>query len=85
MRTIGHVAYELELPSELEAVHLVFHVSILRKFLSDLSRVAPIGDIQVTEDQSYDKLPVAILDRQVRKLRTRELTSVMVIWRNKSK
>jgi len=70
MWTIGYMAYELEFPSELEAVHSVFHVSILRKCLSDLSRVTLIGNIQVTEDLSYDEITVAILDRQVRKLRT---------------
>ncbi|WMV51319.1 hypothetical protein MTR67_044704 [Solanum verrucosum] len=44
-KRIDNVAYELELPQELAAVHL-------------------------------------ILDRQVRKLRTKEVTSVKVLWKN---
>ncbi|WMV45355.1 hypothetical protein MTR67_038740 [Solanum verrucosum] len=30
----------------------------------------------------YEEIPVQILDRQVRKLRTKEVASVKVLWRN---
>ena len=30
-KRIGNVAYELELPQELAAVHSVFHISMLKK------------------------------------------------------
>ncbi|XP_069150298.1 uncharacterized protein [Solanum lycopersicum] len=59
------VAYELDLPSDLEAVHPVFRVSMLYKCVGDPSRVFPVDDIQVTEEFSYEEKPVAILDRQV--------------------
>ena len=32
---------------------------------------------------SYDEEPVAILDREVRKLRSREIASVKVQWKNR--
>ncbi|XP_070057830.1 uncharacterized protein [Nicotiana tomentosiformis] len=51
----------------------------------DPSRVVPIEDIQVTEDLAYEEVPVVILDRQVRKLRTKDVASVKVLWRNKNK
>ena len=35
----GVVAYELAFPSKLAAIHLVFHVSMLRKYLLDDSHV----------------------------------------------
>nr|XP_016450971.1 PREDICTED: uncharacterized protein LOC107775729 [Nicotiana tabacum] len=79
---VGQVAYKLELPQELEVKHLVFHMFILQKWLSDSSRITLIEDIQVTKDLSYEEVLVAILDRQVRKLRTKDVTSVKVIWRN---
>ncbi|XP_070025917.1 uncharacterized protein [Nicotiana sylvestris] len=79
---IGRVAYELDLPSELEAVHPVFHVSMLWKCIGDPSRITPIEDIHIAEDLSYAEVPVAILDRQVRKLRTKEVAFVKVLWRN---
>ena len=81
VRTIGKVAYELDLPSDLEAVHPVFHVSMLRKCIGDPSRVFPVDDVQVTEELSYEEKPVAILDRQVRRLCTKDVASVKVLWK----
>ncbi|XP_070013138.1 uncharacterized protein [Nicotiana sylvestris] len=78
LRRIGHVSYELELPSELEFVHPVFHVYMLRKYIGDPSRAVPIKDVQVTEDLSYEEVPVAILDRQVHKLRTKDVSFVKI-------
>nr|XP_016451075.1 PREDICTED: uncharacterized protein LOC107775811 [Nicotiana tabacum] len=82
VQRIRRVDYKLELPPELDAIHPVFHVSMLRKFLGDPSCIIPIEDIQVTENLSYEEIPVAILDRQIRKLRTKEVASVKVLWRN---
>ncbi|XP_070036773.1 uncharacterized protein [Nicotiana tomentosiformis] len=82
IRRIGRVAYELDLPLELQAVHPVFHVSMLWKCIGDHSLITPIEDIHIAEDLSYAEVPVVILDRQVRKLRTKEVASVKVLWRN---
>ncbi|XP_047260397.1 uncharacterized protein LOC124893436 [Capsicum annuum] len=81
-KRVRQVAYELELPQELSMVHPVFHVSMLRKCIGDSSRITPIEDVQVTEDLTYEEVPVAILDRQVKKLRNKEMASVKVLWRN---
>ncbi|KAK4736684.1 hypothetical protein R3W88_000381 [Solanum pinnatisectum] len=85
LRRVGRVTYELELPSGLEYVHLVFYVSMLRKCVGDPSRVVPVEDVHITEELSYEESPIAILDRQVCKLRTKEVTSVKVLWRNKNR
>ncbi|XP_070046651.1 uncharacterized protein [Nicotiana tomentosiformis] len=37
---------------------------------------------QVTEQLSYKETPIAILDRQVRRLTTKDVASVKVLWRN---
>ncbi|XP_055825061.1 uncharacterized protein LOC129893622 [Solanum dulcamara] len=55
VRKVGKVAYELDLPADLDAVHPVFHVSMLRKFVGDPSRVFTVQDIQVSEELSYDE------------------------------
>ncbi|XP_059289062.1 uncharacterized protein LOC132042555 [Lycium ferocissimum] len=83
VRKVGQVAYELELPTELQAVHLVFHVSMLRKYIGDPSRIVSVDDIQVTKNLTYEEEPIAILDRQVRRLRNKDVASVKVIWRSK--
>ncbi|XP_075074805.1 uncharacterized protein LOC142162357 [Nicotiana tabacum] len=43
---------------------------------------SPIEDIEVSENLSYEEIPIAILDRQIRKLRTKEVASVKVLWRS---
>ena len=53
--------------------------------VGDPSRVVPVEDVQITEELSYEETPVAILDRQVRKLRTKEVASVKVLLRNKNR
>ncbi|XP_060193306.1 uncharacterized protein LOC132622672 [Lycium barbarum] len=85
IRKIGKVAYELDLPADLGAVHPVFHVSMLRKCIGDPSRVFPVEDIQVTEELSYEEQPIAILDRQVKRLRNKDMASVKVLWRNNNR
>nr|XP_009790522.1 PREDICTED: uncharacterized protein LOC104237971 [Nicotiana sylvestris] len=55
---------------------------VFLKCIGDPSRITPIEDIHIAEDLSYAEVPVAILDRQVRKLRTKEVASVKVLWRN---
>ncbi|WMV23892.1 hypothetical protein MTR67_017277 [Solanum verrucosum] len=81
-KRIDNVAYELELPQELAAVHLVFHISMLKKCMGDPSLIIPTEDIGIKDSLSYEEITVQILDRQVRKLRTKEIALVKVLWRN---
>ena len=82
MKRIGDVAYELELPFEMSMVHPVFYVSMLRKYLGDPSSIVPLDMVNVEENLSYEEVPVEILDRQVKRLRNKEIASVKVLWRN---
>ncbi|XP_075083520.1 uncharacterized protein LOC107826213 [Nicotiana tabacum] len=81
---VDRVAYKLDLPSESKYVHSGFHVSMLWKCIGDATPVVPTDDVQITEDLSYEKVPVSILDRQICKLRNKELTSVKVLSRSKN-
>ena len=76
------MAYELELPQELEVVHLVFHISMLKKCLGDPSLIVPTENIGIKDNLSYEDVPIQILDWQVCKLRTKEFASFKVLWRN---
>ncbi|WMV29158.1 hypothetical protein MTR67_022543 [Solanum verrucosum] len=77
-----NVAYELELPPELAAVHPVLHIPILKKCISDPSLIIPIYNIGIKNSLSYEEIPVQILDHLVRKLRINEVASDNVLWRN---
>ncbi|XP_070020395.1 uncharacterized protein [Nicotiana sylvestris] len=50
--------------------------------VGDPSIIVPVETIEVNEELSYKEVPVAILDRQVRKLRNNEIASVKVLWQN---
>ena len=84
LRRQGSVAYELALPPELSVVHLVFHVSMLRKYLPHESHVLQPQAVEVDSQMSYVKEPIVIVDRQVRKLRLKEIPSMKVIWNHHS-
>ncbi|WMV42349.1 hypothetical protein MTR67_035734 [Solanum verrucosum] len=77
-KRIGNVAYELELPLQLTAVHPVFHISMLKKCIGDPSLIIPTERIEIKDSLSYEEIPVQILDIQVRKLRTKEACSLGV-------
>jgi hypothetical protein len=79
------VAYRLALPPNLSSIHLVFHVSMLRKYLSDPSHVLEVQLVELREDMSYEVQPEEIMDRQVRKLRSKDITSVKVKWKGHSR
>lgn len=83
LRRIGEVAYELALPPSLSAVHPVFHVSMLRKYIPDDSHVIQLDSVTLDPDLTFEEEPVVILDRQVRKLRTKEIPSVKVQWKHR--
>ncbi|XP_019241368.1 PREDICTED: uncharacterized protein LOC109221344 [Nicotiana attenuata] len=52
------------------------------KVVRNSSLIVPVETIEANEELSYEEIPVAILDRQVRKLRNKEIVSVKVLWRN---
>ena len=67
------MAYRLALPLELAKLHDVFHVSILWKYRSDGSHILLVQEVQVHADFSYDEEPKAILAREVKQLRNKQV------------
>ncbi|GKE26992.1 hypothetical protein Tco_1442376 [Tanacetum coccineum] len=45
LERVGPVAYKLELPKELQGIHNNFHISNLKKCLSDESLIIPLDEI----------------------------------------
>ncbi|XP_040966317.1 uncharacterized protein [Gossypium hirsutum] len=79
---IGPVAYRLALPPELQKIHDVFHVSMLRIYRSYPSHVIPIEDIEIRPDLSYEEESVKILAREVKELRNKRVPLVKLLWRS---
>ena len=81
---VGKVSYRLALPPHLSQVHPVFHISLLRKYVPNEMHVLPVQEILIRDDLSYEEQPVAIIDRQIRKLRRREIVMLKIQWQRHS-
>ncbi|WMV55120.1 hypothetical protein MTR67_048505 [Solanum verrucosum] len=55
LRLIDKVAYELDLPKDLASVHQVFHVSLLKKCIGDLTSIVPLENLGIKESLSYEE------------------------------
>ncbi|GJY18253.1 putative reverse transcriptase domain-containing protein [Tanacetum coccineum] len=76
-RLVGPVAYTLELPEELSNVHSTFHVSNLKKCLSDES------ELRLDDKLNFMEEPIEIMDREVKQLRQSRIHIVEVRWNSK--
>ncbi|GJT85651.1 putative reverse transcriptase domain-containing protein [Tanacetum coccineum] len=80
---VGPVAYTLELPEELSSVHSTFHVSNLKKCLSDESLVIPMKELWLDDTLNFVEELVEIMDREVKQLRQSRIPIVKVRWNSK--
>ncbi|XP_070031200.1 uncharacterized protein [Nicotiana tomentosiformis] len=78
LEKVGEVAYKLALPPILSEVYPVFHVSMLLKYHGDPSHVLDFSSVQLNKGLTYEEEPVAILARQIQKLRPKSYISVRV-------
>ncbi|GJY72474.1 hypothetical protein Tco_0476177 [Tanacetum coccineum] len=74
---------KLRLPEELNSVHDTFHVSNLKKCLADASLHVPLDEIKVDKTLRFVEEPVEIMDREIRKLKRRNIALVKVRWNSK--
>ena len=77
---IGPVAYRLELPLEISHIHNVFHVSMLRKYVSDPSHILEAPPIELNENLSFEVQLVGIVDQEIKELRNKVISMVKVLW-----
>ncbi|GJR80275.1 hypothetical protein Tco_0151060 [Tanacetum coccineum] len=80
---VGTVAYRLELLEQLSRVHSNFHVSNLKKCLSDETLAIPLDEIQIDDKLHFIKEPVEIMDREVKCLKQSCIPIVKVRWNSR--
>ncbi|GJZ86076.1 putative reverse transcriptase domain-containing protein [Tanacetum coccineum] len=83
LERIGLVAYKLELSEELSNVHNTFHISNLKKCLSDESLVIPMKELRLDDKLNFVEEPVEIMDREVKQLKQSRIPIIKVRWNSK--
>ena len=79
LERIGPVAYRLELPQDLKQIHNVFHVSMLKKYISNPSHVLEAPFVKLKQNLSFDVQPVSIVDQKLKELRNKVIPIVKIL------
>ncbi|XP_073019301.1 uncharacterized protein [Primulina eburnea] len=86
LEKVGTLAYRLALPPDMSRIHNVFHVSQLRRYISDPSHILETGPLLVesnlNEELKYEEIPIRIVDFKDQILRRRTIPCVKVQWSN---
>jgi len=80
IETCGPVAYRLRLPSQLAAIHDVFHVSQLRKCIRVPTKILEPQDIEFESDLSYVEYPIKVLDTKEISTRREKVKMYKIQW-----
>ncbi|GJV72546.1 hypothetical protein Tco_1492541 [Tanacetum coccineum] len=77
------IAYRLELPQQLSKVHSTFHVSNLKKCLSDEPLAVPLDEIHIDDKLCFVEEPEEIMDRKVKRLKRSRIPIIKVRWNSR--
>nr|GFA30856.1 putative reverse transcriptase domain-containing protein [Tanacetum cinerariifolium] len=80
---VRDVSYRLELPQQLSQVHNTFHVSNLKKCLSDESLVISLDELHIDDKFHFVDEPVEIIDREIKQLKRSCIPINKVRWNSK--
>nr|GEX10334.1 putative reverse transcriptase domain-containing protein [Tanacetum cinerariifolium] len=80
---VGTVAYRLKLPQQLSRVHSTFHVSNLKKCLSDEPLAISLDEIHIDDKLHFVEEPLKIMDREVKWLKQIRIPIIKVRWNSR--
>ncbi|GJV83410.1 hypothetical protein Tco_1523308 [Tanacetum coccineum] len=72
-----------QLPKKLSSIYNTFHISNLKKYLSDESLIIPIKELQLDDKLNFVEEPVEIIDREIKQLKRSRIPIVKVRWNSK--
>jgi len=76
------MAYRLNLSTELEYVHNVFHISQLQKYVLDSNDIIEPKPIEIAENLAYEQHRFQMLDHRIKQLHNKSIPLVKVLWAN---
>jgi hypothetical protein len=80
LKVCGPVAYKICLPSQLAAIHDVFHVSQLKKCIKVPTKIVETSAIAIEPDLSYTEQAIQILDTKERITKRRTVKMYKILW-----
>nr|GEU81420.1 hypothetical protein [Tanacetum cinerariifolium] len=81
--SVGTVACKLELPQQLSRVHNTFHVSNIKKSLSDESLMIPLDELRIDDKLYFIEEQVEIMDCEIKQLKRSRIPIIKVRWNSK--
>ena len=82
LERVGTLAYKVALPPSLSKIHNVFHILTLRKYVFYPSHIVELEPIQISEDLTYEEVPIQIVDVMDKVLHHVVVKLVKVQWSN---
>jgi hypothetical protein len=79
---VGKLAYRIALPLNLIGMHDIFHMSMLRKYITNPDVIVEYEPLEIQEGLTYVEEPVRIMNKKEQVLRTKMIPIVKVLWRN---
>ncbi|GKD28143.1 hypothetical protein Tco_1234357, partial [Tanacetum coccineum] len=78
VKKVDPMAYQLDMPEELNSVHDTFYVSNLKKCLADPTLQVPLDEIRVDAKLNFVEEPMEILEREFKKFKRCRIAIVKV-------
>nr|GEV50483.1 putative reverse transcriptase domain-containing protein [Tanacetum cinerariifolium] len=80
---VGTVAYRLKLLKQLSIVYSTFHVSNLKKCLSDEPLAISLDEVHIDDKLRFVEKPIEVMDRKVKRLKQSRIPIIKVRWNSK--
>nr|GEX00710.1 putative reverse transcriptase domain-containing protein [Tanacetum cinerariifolium] len=80
---VGTIDYRLELPEQLSRVYSTFHVSNLKKCLSDEPLAISLDEVHIDDKLRFVEELVEVMDREVKRLKQSRIPIIKVRWNSK--
>nr|GEY52123.1 putative reverse transcriptase domain-containing protein [Tanacetum cinerariifolium] len=80
---VGTIAYRLKLPEQLSRVHSTFHVSNLKKCLSDEPLAISLDEVHIDDKLRFVEEPIEVMDHEVKRLKQSRIPIIKVRWNSR--